>query len=291
MATVVRDRRDAGGWRRRVAAPRAVAACGGGRMGGRVPTLTEVVHDELGRSPGGPAVLPASRDRDGAAVVRGGRPPRRPAGGRGRPRRGRGRAPAAHPDHSGVRVSGAAGGAARGRAGAAGTAPGQRRRGRTGRSWPAGSGCSTGTAGWCVGCPRRSSADRPVMRRRCGAGPCSPAAGWAGPGIGSRCRSAPPIRWWRLALVGAARRLGVTARSGEAHGRWRVAVPDDAQVVALLDRIGAAAGARGWQQSAPPQPARRPPSAVGFDGANLQRAAAGGADRRRAGPRRPGRAG
>ena len=52
-------------------------------------------------------------------------------------------------------------------------------------------------------------------------------------------------------------------------------MPDDAQVVALLERIGAAAGARGWQQSAPP-PARRPPSAVGFDGANLQRAAAAG---------------
>jgi len=76
-----------------------------------------------------------------------------------------------------------------------------------------------------------------------------------------------------LALVGAARRLGVTARSAEAHGRWRVAVPDDAQVVALLDRIGAAAGARGWQHSAPP-PA--PPSALGSDGVNLQRAAAAG---------------
>ena len=78
-----------------------------------------------------------------------------------------------------------------------------------------------------------------------------------------------------LALVGAARRLGVTARSAEAHRRWRVAVPDDAQVVALLERIGAAAGARGWQHSAPP-PARRPPSAVGFDVPNLQRAAAAG---------------
>ena len=79
-----------------------------------------------------------------------------------------------------------------------------------------------------------------------------------------------------LALVGAARRLGVSARSGEAHGRWRVAVPDDVQVVALLGRIGAAAGARAWQHSAPPPSARRPPSAVGFDGANQQRAAAAG---------------
>ena len=97
--------------------------------------------------------------------------------------------------------------------------------------------------------------------------------GWPGHRIGLQVRS--PDQVVALALVGAARRLGVTARSAEAHRRWRVAVPDDAQVVALLERIGAAAGARAWQQSAPP-PARRPPSAVGCDGANLQRAAAAG---------------
>ena len=57
-----------------------------------------------------------------------------------------------------------------------------------------------------------------------------------------------------------------------------MAVPDDAQVVALLDRIGAAAGARAWQHSAPPPSARRPPRRWfdGFDGANQQRAAAAG---------------
>ena len=97
--------------------------------------------------------------------------------------------------------------------------------------------------------------------------------GWPGDRVPLQVSS--PDQVVALALVGAARRLGVTARSAEAHGRWRVAVPDDAQVVALLERIGAAAGARAWQHSAP-SPARRPPSAVGFDGANLQRAAAAG---------------
>ena len=53
-----------------------------------------------------------------------------------------------------------------------------------------------------------------------------------------------------------------------------MAVRDGAQVGELLERIGAADGARGWQQSAPPQPARRsaPAPGLGFDGANLQRA-------------------
>ena len=79
-----------------------------------------------------------------------------------------------------------------------------------------------------------------------------------------------------LALVGAARRLGVSARGAETHGRWRLTVPDHAQVVTLLEGIGAAAGARAWQHSAPPPSARRPPAAVGCDGANRQRAAAAG---------------
>ena len=96
---------------------------------------------------------------------------------------------------------------------------------------------------------------------------CDAAAVWRGavltggrlarPGHRVPLQVRSPDQMVALALVGAARRLGVTARSAEAHGRWRVAVPDDAQVVALLDRIGAAAGARAWQHSAPP-PARPP---------------------------------
>ena len=115
---------------------------------------------------------------------------------------------------------------------------------------------------------------------------CDAAAVWRGavltngrltwPGHRVPLQVSPPDQLAALALVGAARRLGVTARSVEARGQWRVAVRDDAQVVALLERIGAAAGAHAWQQRAAPQPARWPTPALGYDGANLQRAARAG---------------
>ena len=93
------------------------------------------------------------------------------------------------------------------------------------------------------------------------------------PGHRAPLEVSPADHMVALALVGTARRLGVTTRSVEVRGRWRVAVHDEAQVVVLLDRIGAAAAARGWQQNVAAQPAWRPAPALGSTGANLQRAA------------------
>ncbi len=51
-----------------------------------------------------------------------------------------------------------------------------------------------------------------------------------------------------LALVGAARRLGVPAASRQVRGAERVAVRDSDAITALLGQLGASAGVLAWQQ-------------------------------------------
>lgn len=78
-----------------------------------------------------------------------------------------------------------------------------------------------------------------------------------------------------LALVGAARRLGVSARAREARGADRVAVRDSADIETLLQRIGAPNAAATWttRQLRPVGAASTATPSAGFQDANQRRSA------------------
>jgi hypothetical protein len=76
-----------------------------------------------------------------------------------------------------------------------------------------------------------------------------------------------------LALRGAARRMGITATTGETRGAYRVGVRDtDDSIAQLLSRLGARAAAMAWQhhriRRQTQESARR---TVSFGEANLRR--------------------
>lgn len=76
-----------------------------------------------------------------------------------------------------------------------------------------------------------------------------------------------------LALRGAARRMGITARTGETRGAYRVLVRDtDNSIAQLLSRLGARAAAMAWQQHRIRRQAQESAwRAVSFGDANLWR--------------------
>ena len=89
-------------------------------------------------------------------------------------------------------------------------------------------------------------------------GDCDAAAAWRGAFLakgslsesGGSCslEVAVPGPEAALALVGAARRLGVPAGSRQVRGTERVAVRDSDAITALLGQLGASAGVLAWQQ-------------------------------------------
>jgi len=89
-------------------------------------------------------------------------------------------------------------------------------------------------------------------------GDCDAAAAWRGAFLakgllsesGGSCslEVAVPGPEAALALVGAARRLGVPAGSRQVRGAERVAVRDSEAITALLGQLGASAGVLAWQQ-------------------------------------------
>ena len=89
-------------------------------------------------------------------------------------------------------------------------------------------------------------------------GDCDAAAAWRGAFLakgllsesGGSCSMevAVPGPEAALALVGAARRLGVPAASRQVRGAERVAVRDSDAITALLGQLGASAGVLAWQQ-------------------------------------------
>jgi len=89
-------------------------------------------------------------------------------------------------------------------------------------------------------------------------GDCDAAAAWRGAFLakgllsesGGSCslEVAVPGPEAALALVGAARRLGVPAASRQVRGTERVAVRDSDAITALLGQLGASAGVLAWQQ-------------------------------------------
>ena len=101
-----------------------------------------------------------------------------------------------------------------------------------------------------------------------------------------------------LALVGAARRIGITAKAREVRGVDRVVVKDGDAIAALLTRIGAHASVLAWEERRVRREVRATANRLAnFDDANLRRSAraavaaaarvdpgAGDPRRRRAGP-------
>ncbi|WP_141561969.1 DNA-binding protein WhiA, partial [Micromonospora sp. WMMA1996] len=72
-----------------------------------------------------------------------------------------------------------------------------------------------------------------------------------------------------LALVGAARRIGITAKNREVRGVDRVVVKDGDAIAALLTRIGAHSSVLAWEE----RRVRRANRLANFDDANLRRSA------------------
>ncbi len=113
-------------------------------------------------------------------------------------------------------------------------------------------------------------------------GDCDAAAAWRGAFLakgllsesGGSCslEVAVPGPEAALALVGAARRLGVPAGSRQVRGAERVAVRDSDAITALLGQLGASAGVLAWQQR---QLRRQVPSSTiaSFETANQRRIA------------------
>src|SRR5699024_7703480 len=75
-----------------------------------------------------------------------------------------------------------------------------------------------------------------------------------------------------LALVGAARRIGVQAKSREIRGADRVVIRDGDAIAALLTRIGAHTTVTSWQERRQHREVRATANRLAnFDDANLRR--------------------
>jgi len=115
-------------------------------------------------------------------------------------------------------------------------------------------------------------------------GSCDAAAAWRGALLArgslsqrrgaSALEVAAPGPEAALALIGAARRLGVDASSRHLRGVERVTVRDDDAIEALLCKLGAAAGVQAWQQRQQRREVRGTASTLAnFDSANQRRSA------------------
>lgn len=77
-----------------------------------------------------------------------------------------------------------------------------------------------------------------------------------------------------LALVGAARRIGITAKAREVRGVDRVVVKDGDAIAALLTRIGAHSSVLAWEERRVRREVRATANRLAnFDDANLRRSA------------------
>ncbi len=94
------------------------------------------------------------------------------------------------------------------------------------------------------------------------------------PGRASTLEIASPGPEAALALVGAARRIGVVAKTKQVHGAERVVVRDSESIEALLSQLGAREGVLAWQER---QRSRQvgvtASSKANFDTANRRRSA------------------
>ena len=145
---------------------------------------------------------------------------------------------------------------------------------RTARRWPARPACSTTAAARCAAC-------RPSVVS--GAG-CDAVAAWRGaflahgsltePGRSSALEVTCPGPEAALALVGAARRLGIPAKAREVRGVDRVVIRDGDAIGALLTRLGAHEALMAWEERRMRREVRATANRLAnFDDANLRRSA------------------
>jgi DNA-binding protein WhiA len=115
-------------------------------------------------------------------------------------------------------------------------------------------------------------------------GVCDAEAAWRGaflahgsltePGRSSALEITCPGPEAALALVGAARRLGVTAKSREVRGADRVVVRDGDAISVLLTRLGAHSSVLAWEERRMRREVRATANQLAnFDDANLRRSA------------------
>ncbi|HTL24090.1 MAG TPA: DNA-binding protein WhiA [Mycobacteriales bacterium] len=115
-------------------------------------------------------------------------------------------------------------------------------------------------------------------------GTCDAAAAWRGaflahgsltePGRSSSLEVSCPGPEAALALVGAARRLGVQAKAREVRGVDRVVVRDGDAIAVLLTRLGAHEALMAWEDRRMRREVRAPANRLAnFDDANLRRSA------------------
>ena len=144
----------------------------------------------------------------------------------------------------------------------------------TARRWPARPDCSTDAAVRCAAC-------RPQVVS--GAG-CDAVAAWRGaflahgsltePGRSSALEVTCPGPEAALALVGAARRLGIPAKAREVRGVDRVVIRDGDAIGALLTRLGAHESLMAWEERRMRREVRATANRLAnFDDANLRRSA------------------
>lgn len=94
------------------------------------------------------------------------------------------------------------------------------------------------------------------------------------PGRSSALEVVCPCQEAALALVGCARRIGVTARTKDSRGADRVVIRDAEAVGALLTRIGAQKSRILWEEKRLRKEVRTPANRLAnFDDANLRRSA------------------
>ncbi|CAN5352521.1 DNA-binding protein WhiA [soil metagenome] len=125
---------------------------------------------------------------------------------------------------------------------------------------------------------------RGLPRQVISGGSCDSAAAWRGaflahgsltePGRSSSLEVTCPGHEAALALVGAARRMGVTAKAREVRGVDRVVVRDGDAIGVLLTRLGAHECVMGWEERRMRREVRATANRLAnFDDANLRRSA------------------
>ena len=144
---------------------------------------------------------------------------------------------------------------------------------RMGRHWPGKPVCSIFVVARCAGCPPRSSAAASVTRNGLARSVFgSRIADRARPVVGAGGQLPGPEA--ALALVGAARRLGVSAKAREVRGADRVVVRDGEAIGALLTRMGAQDTRLTWEERRMRREVRATANRLAnFDDANLRRSA------------------
>ena len=146
-----------------------------------------------------------------------------------------------------------------------------RRTAKPSRARPA---CSTCAADPCAGCPRRWSAAASADAEAAWRGAFLAHGSLTEPGRSSALEVSCPGPEAALALVGAARRLGIAAKAREVRGTDRVVVRDGEAIGALLTRMGAQDTRLTWEERRMRREVRATANRLAnFDDANLRRSA------------------